>query len=164
MSAPIKRRKDGTYAVRLDPNVRVILADLARQLGPAIEQRDPMTKRLFPPAYPGEVLRDAEQEYRDLVDAPLTNHHRGALDVLAETALAETLSESELESWLSAVGSMRLVLGTRLDVSEDMPTPDPEDPAAPEFSVFEFLGELQFLIVEVLAAGLPEEGWPGGSF
>ena len=34
------------------------------------------------------------------------------------------LTESELNAWLSAVGSMRLVLGTRLDVSEDMAPPD----------------------------------------
>jgi hypothetical protein len=57
---------------------------------------------------------------------------------------------------------MRLVLGTRLDVSEDMAPPDPEDPTAPEYALYELLGQLQYLMVEVLAAGLPPEGRPEG--
>ena len=54
------------------------------------------------------------------------------------------------------------MLGTRLDVSEDMEAPDPEDPTAPEYALYELLGQLQYLMVEVLAAGLPDEGRPEG--
>ncbi len=36
-----------------------------------------------------------------------------------------------------------------------MEPPDPEDPAAPEYALYELLGQLQYLIVEVLAAGAP---------
>ncbi len=82
---------------------------------------------------------------------------------MAETAYADTLSEAEFKAWLSAVGSLRLVLGTRLDVSEDMEAPDPGDPAAPEYALYELLGELQYLMVEVLAADLPDEGRPEGA-
>ncbi len=160
MSSPIRRRRDGSYSVRLDPNVRSVLANLAQQLSPALEMHDPMTRRLFPPAYPGAESHKAEQEYRDLVDNALVNHHRQALAVLARTADAETLSESELNAWLSAVGSLRLVFGTRLDVSEDMVPPGPEDPAAAEYGLYEFLGELQYLMIEVLASELPDGGRP----
>ena len=96
-------------------------------------------------------------------DSALVNHHRQAFAVVAETAEADTLSEAELEAWLSAVGSMRLVLGTRLDVSEDMTPPDPADPTAPEYALYELLGQLQYLMIEVLAADLPEEGRPEGA-
>ena len=41
------------------------------------------------------------------------------------TAEAESLSEEEFLAWLDAVGSLRLVLGTRLDVHEDMEPPIP---------------------------------------
>ena len=51
------------------------------------------------------------------------------------------------------------MLGTRLDVSEDMEAPDPEDPTAPEYALYELLGQLQYLMIEVLAAG-PDEGGP----
>ena len=163
LSPPIKRRRDGRYAIKLDEDVRTVLAELARQMIPAVENRDPMTRRLFPPAYPAEALSDVEADYRELVDTPLTNHHRDALSVLIETSESDTLSESELDAWLSAVGTMRLVLGTRLDVTEDMPAPGPDDPSAAEYGFFEFLGQLQYLIVEVLSDHLPDEGFPEGT-
>ena len=162
MSSPIRRRRDGRYVIRLDPNARVVLADLARQLPEAIASRDPMVRRLFPPAYPTAELAGAERDYRELVDAALVNHHTQALDVLVATAQADTLSDAEFHAWLDAIGSLRLVLGTRLDVHEDMEPPHPEDPMAAEYGLFAFLGELQYLMIEVLADDLPDEGRPEG--
>jgi len=158
VSSPIRRRRDGRYVIRLDPNARIVLADLARQLPEALAARDPMVCRLFPPAYPGAELAEAEAEYRELVDTALVNHHSRALETLVATAEADTLSEAEFHDWLDAVGSLRLVLGTRLDVHEDMEAPDPDDPTAAEYGLFVFLGELQYLMVEVLADDLPDEG------
>ena len=136
---------------------------LAEQLSPVLDPHEPMTRRLFPPAYTGDDDQGAEREYRSLVDSALLNHHQQALAVIAKTAHAELLDESELTAWLSAVGSMRLVLGTRLDVSEDMDPPEPDDPAAAEYAIYELLGQLQYLIIEVLAEMLPEEGQPEGA-
>jgi len=158
VSSTIRRRRDGRYVIRLDANTRIVLADLARQLPAAITSRDPMVRRLFPPAYPTPELAGAERDYRELVDTALVNHHTQALEVLVATARAETLSVSEFHSWLDAIGSLRLVLGTRLDVHEDMGVPDPEDPMAAEYALFMFLGELQYLMVEALADDLPDEG------
>ena len=163
MSSPIKRRKDGRYVVRLDANARVVLANLAAQLPEALASRDPMVRRLFPPAYTADDQSASEAEYRDLVDAALVNHHTTALETLVATAEADSLSEEEFAAWLDAVGSLRLVLGTRLDVHEDMEAPDPQDPAAAEYGLFVFLGELQYLMVELLADDLPDEGRPEGA-
>ena len=82
----------------------------------------------------------------------------------AEAAISKG-SPPELaeNAWLSAIGSMRLVLGTRLDVSEDMETPDAEDPTAPEYALYELLGQLQYLMIEVLASELPDQGRPEGA-
>jgi hypothetical protein len=162
MSAPIKRRRDGRYAVKLDPGVRAVLVTMSEQLAPVLSPHEPMTRRLFPPAYTGADDQGAEHDYRELVDDALVNYHQQAFTVVAETANAEILTESELNSWLSAVGSMRLVLGTRLDVSEDMAPPPPEDPTAPEYALYELLGQLQYLLIEVLSAELPDEGRPEG--
>jgi hypothetical protein len=162
VSAPIRRRRDGRYAVKLDPGVRALLVTMSEQLAPVLGPDEPMTRRLFPPAYPGRTEESAESKYRALVDNALVNHHRQAFAVVAATADADTLTEPELNAWLSAVGSMRLVLGTRLDVSEDMAPPDPEDPTAPEYALYELLGQLQYLLIEALAAGLPDEGRPEG--
>jgi hypothetical protein len=164
MSAPIRKGKDGRYRVRIDETARNVLSDLARQLAPAIATHDPMTKRLFPPAYPDPQLADVEREYRGLVETALVTHHQRALETLAATAQADTLSEEEVHDWLSAIESMRLVLGTRLDVSEEMTPPGPEDPAAAEYALYEYLGGLQYLLIETLADDLPDEGRPEGEF
>jgi len=158
VSSPIRRRRDGSYAVRLDANARTVLADLAGQLPEAIDARDPMVRRLFPPAYTATEQAGQEREYRELVDTALANHHSRSLGVLVATAQSDTLSEAEFHAWLDAIGSLRLVLGTRLDVHEDMEAPAPDDPRAPEYGLFQFLGELQYLMVEVLAGDLPDEG------
>jgi len=163
VSAPIRRRRDGRFAVKLDPSVRAVLVTMAEQLSPVLGPDEPMTRRLFPPAYAGEDQQGKEGEYRTLVDSALVNHHREAFALMAATAHADVLTEPELNAWLSAVGSLRLVLGTRLDVSEDMEAPDPEDATAPEYALYELLGQLQYLMVEVLAAGLPDEGRPEGT-
>ena len=162
MSAPFRRRRDGRFVVKLDPSVRAVLATLAQQLLPTLDSDEPMTRRLFPPAYADPDHAHEEQEYRDLVDNALVGHHRQAFTVLAETARADTLSGAEFDDWMSAIGSIRLVIGTRLDVSEDMAEPAADDPAAPEYALYELLGQLQYLMVEVLAAALPPEGRPDG--
>jgi hypothetical protein len=163
VSAPIRRRRDGRYAVKLDPSVRAVLVTMSEQLSPILSPNEPMTRRLFPPAYAGDDQQGAEGDYRNLVDDALVNHHQEAFAVMAATAQADILTEPELNAWLSAVGSLRLVLGTRLDVSEEMEVPDPEDPTAPEYALYELLGQLQYLMIEVLAAGLPDEGRPEGA-
>ena len=162
MSSPIKRRRDGRYVLRLDANARIVLANLAAQLPEALASRDPMVRRLFPPAYTADDQTAAERDYRGLVDAALVNHHTHSLETLVATAEADSLSEEEFGAWLDAIGSLRLVLGTRLDVHEDMEAPDPQDPMATEYELFAFLGELQYLMVEILAEDLPDEGRPEG--
>jgi len=163
VSSPIKRRRDGRYVIRLDANARVVLANLAAQLPDALATGDPMVRRLFPPAYTAEDQTSAERDYRELVDSALVNHHTRSLETLVATAQADSLSEEEFVAWLDAVGSLRLVLGTRLDVHEDMEAPDPQDPTAAEYGLFLFLGELQYLMVEIVADGLPDEGRPEGA-
>ena len=163
MNSPIKRRRDGRYVIRLDANARVVLANLADQLPDALSSGDPMVRRLFPPAYTADDQTAAEHEYRELVDNALVNHHTRSLQTLVETAEADSLSPEEFLAWLDAIGSLRLVLGTRLDVHEDMTAPEPQDPRAAEYGLFLFLGELQYLMVELLAEDLPDEGRPEGA-
>lgn len=135
---------------------------MAEELAPTLRPDEPMSRRLFPPAYTAARDGEAEEEYRILVNGALVNHHRQAFSTTASTANAEILDESELLAWLSAVEAMRLVLGTRLDVSEDMQPPRADDPSAPEYALYDLLGQLQYLIVEVLAEDLPDEGQPEG--
>ncbi|MGA7420794.1 MAG: DUF2017 family protein [Acidimicrobiales bacterium] len=160
--SPIRRQRDGRYRLRLDPAVRALLKSVPEQLLPVLGSDDPMVRRLYPPAYVGEENAEAEADYRQLVGGILENHHREALETLIATADADTLSAEELNGWLAAVGSIRLVLGTRIDVSEDMAEPEGDDPRLPEFALYQLLSVLQEAIIEVLAAELPVDGTPDG--
>jgi hypothetical protein len=160
--SPIRRQRDGRYRLRLDPAVRSLLKSIPEQLLPILGSDDPVVRRLYPPAYVDEDNAKAEADYRQMVGGVLENHHRQALETLIGTAEAETLSAEELNGWLAAVGTIRLVLGTRLDVSEDMAEPEGDDPRLPEFALYQLLSVIQEAIIEVLAADLPVDGTPDG--
>ncbi len=139
--------------MRLEPTERQLLQALPGQLGDALEDRDPSLRRLFPPAYEGRV---DNVEYRQLVGESLLEGKRAALRALADTADAERLDEQQLSAWLGALESLRLVLGTQLDVTEDTYVGGihPDDPDAPRLALYHWLSWLQEEIVQALAAGL----------
>jgi hypothetical protein len=56
---------------------------------------------------------------------------------------------------MQALTALRLVLGTRLDVDEDLRMVEPTDPQAPLYAVYEFLSLLLSETVDVLSDDLP---------
>jgi Domain of unknown function (DUF2017) len=153
-SAPrVKRTRRGDFEVHLPDEERELLRSLPDQLRQALPTDDAGVGRLFPPAYVEDPER--ESEYRRLVHDDLMAEHLGALQVMEETMDARRLSEEQLTSWLGALNDLRLVLGTRLDVTEEtyQEEMDPEAPDTPAYAVFFYLGWLEEQIVEALAAG-----------
>ena len=72
-----------------------------------------------------------------------------------EAALAEPRMDTERAgAFMRACNALRLVLGTRLDVSEDDHRIDPDDPDAPAWALYYFLSGLVGELVEALAADL----------
>jgi hypothetical protein len=148
----VKRTRHGDFELRLPPEERSLLRELAPQLRGLLDSdlTDPSLRRLFPTAYPEDPERD--REFRDLVGDELLERRRAALDMLLATVDATKLSEDELSAWMGAINDLRLVLGTRLDVSEDMdPMPDPDDPDAPLLVLYGYLGYLLESIVDALS-------------
>ncbi len=152
----VRRNRHGGYEVRLDAAERELLRSLGPQMREVIQHSDtddPAVARLFPPAYRDEDDADRETEFRLLAGDELRSSHLAALTVLEESADAERLDEEQLLAWMRAVNDVRLVLGTRLDVSEEgdeRPT-DLSDPRVPAFTVYDFLTWLQGDIVEALS-------------
>jgi hypothetical protein len=152
----VRRTGQGTYRVRLPEPERDLLASLAEQLRELLTETtdDPTVRRLFPTAYNEDPERD--REYQQLVRDELLEGRLAVLATLEATLAADELDEAELTAWLRALNDVRLVLGTRLDVSEDLRDVDADDPDVPAYAVYEYLGFLLSEVVDALAAGLPD--------
>jgi hypothetical protein len=153
----IRRAKSGDgYDVRLPDDERELLASLPQQLVELLDatagdaaalEDDPALARLFPDAY-SAADTDLADEYRRLMTDDLRDRHRVALETLAAGAHAERIDHDELYAWMTALTQLRLVLGTRLGVTEDM-VPSNDDPA---FALYSYLSWLQEQIVEALSS------------
>jgi hypothetical protein len=154
-SRRIERTRSGDFRLRLPREERELLRTVPAQLRALLDDADdPSLVRLFPPAYREDL--DASAEFAGLERGALLDGKRSALRVLEETATAERVSEAELTAWMTAINDLRLVLGTRLDVSEEsygIPV-DPTDPRAPEWALYHYLSWLQEQVVDALAAGM----------
>jgi hypothetical protein len=147
----VRRSRKGHFEIRLPDSERVLLRSLAPQMRELLGSDDPVLQRLYPVAYPDD--EDRETEYRLLVRDELRSSHEAALTALEESADAERLDEEQLLAWMRAVNEVRLVLGTRLDVTEEgdeRPT-EADDPRVTAFAVYDYLTWLQGTIVEALS-------------
>jgi hypothetical protein len=153
---PIERTRDGRYRLRLAHPERVLLRMLHAELRTLLDEPDdPNLRRLFPPAHEDP---EREAEYRGLVGDQLRDGRARALETLERTVEAETLTADEADAWLRVLNDLRLVLGTRLDVTEEtmLAELDPNDPNAHQLAVYAYLSWLQESLVAALAYGLSE--------
>jgi hypothetical protein len=113
---------------------------------------DPALARLLPDAYRDDP--GAAGEFRRLTEGSLRRDKVTAAERLLAALSGEGPSEVRLdpettEAWLATINDVRLALGTRLEVTEEMAEPDPEDPDAPAYVVYLWLTELQGVLIEV---------------
>ncbi|MDG2261192.1 MAG: DUF2017 family protein [Actinomycetota bacterium] len=142
------RNSDGDYAVRIAEEERDLLEYLVPQLRDLlmatspVGEIDPAARRLFPTAYNEDQKKDVI--YQELMRDQLLAARLDALDVLEATTRVDRVTDDQLDSWMNCINQMRLVLGTRLDVSEeDEPTDmDPEDPNTAAMATYHYLGHL----------------------
>ena len=151
----IRRTRTGRYEINLPAPERTLLGNLADQLRELMSETtdEPSVRRLFPTAYHDDPERD--REYQQLVRDELLERRLTALATLETTLEADELDEGQLGAWLSSLNDLRLVLGTRLDVSEGPIDVDADDPHAPAYAVYEYLGFLLSQVVDALTEGLP---------
>ena len=114
----------------------------------------PMLRRLYPTAYPADA--EANDAYNELVHDELLEPRLAALDTLEDTMTRDELTIDELSQWMNAINAIRLVLGTRLDLSED---DDPreiadDDPDRPLWLSYELLTQMLALIIDALETKL----------
>ena len=162
MASTFKRVGKDRYRVRLSPDEVGVLRGLPEQLRSVLEadEPDPVTERLFPPAYRDPDDRERQDEYQrlvhdDLVTAKLANLDlvMGTLDrgELRQRRWTVELTEEEALAWLGVLNDLRLALGVRLDITEDFDgVVMPDDPDAPAKHLLSYLGWLEEHLVEAL--------------
>jgi hypothetical protein len=155
--APFFEKKGDRFSVRLGKHERNLLVELVRQSRTLLETEDPSSDpavaRLFPAAYRDDPLRNLEYE-TSLGGAPRSGKLQ-ALDTVERTANARALSEEDFLTWMGVVNDLRLVLGTRIEVTEESTEEDfaaggPRD----AYHVYQFLGWVQQEML--LALGEPD--------
>lgn len=147
----VERTRRGDFRLRLSRPERDVLRPLPAQLRDLLGTDDPALRRLNPPAYADDSARQAE--YDRLVRGDLHRERLEALATMERTIDAQRLSPEELTAWLGALNDLRLVLGTQLQVTEEMyeeGIPD-DDPRSPAFGLYQYLGWLEEQVVEALA-------------
>lgn len=109
---------DGTLEVHLGAAERALLAEVARELGRELDEPDdPSLQRLFPPGYADDAVREAG--YQMMMGDQLRRRHLDAALLLAASADADRLDAEQAEAWLRSINAVRLVLGTRLGITDD---------------------------------------------
>jgi uncharacterized protein DUF2017 len=149
----IRRARDGSYRLRLSPPERELLRVLPAELELLLDAPEtPDLRRLFPPAYEDA---EAQDEYASLVGDELLDGRRRALATIRDTVGRDRLTTEEADAWLTGLTSLRLVLGTRLDVREgEPPNVAPSGPRAREWAAYLYLSVLQEQLVEAMAGAL----------
>ena len=157
--ARVRRERNG-YAIRLPDVERALLTHLPEQLtsvltGLTADDEIPAgLERLFPHAHATD--RAAEAEYVDANRDELIAARRSSLEIIARTASADHVSDDDADAWLGAINSLRLALGSRLEVSEDPPSVDESDPEYADWICYQYLSYLESELVEAMAEALPD--------
>jgi hypothetical protein len=152
--APFRRTRRGDFELKLEPQERDVLRALPDQLRELIQHEDPTSDpamaRLYPAAYPDDPIQNLE--YERLAVDELTSHRLSSIDAMEGSIDADRLTEELLLSWLAVLNDLRLVLGTRLELTEETTEDDfePDDPRAAVYALYGYLTWLVDAIVQVL--------------
>lgn len=117
---------------------------------------DPALARLFPDAYADDA--EAAGDFRRFTERGLREAKRAAatqaLDSLRAPGVRLRLDDDAAHAWLGALNDLRLTLGTRLGVTEELEEtyeamPE-DDPLRATYAVYLWLGWLQETLVRAL--------------
>ena len=141
---------DEGLRARLNEDERALLLGLLDEMQALLDEprrADAVEQRLFPDAYDDEKSSVA---FHELVGNELRDTKLHAVRVMKDRLkgrgrLETSIPEDEIQAWLTGLTDMRLAIGTRLEVTEEMmgADPDPDDPEGAALSVLHWLGWLQ---------------------
>ena len=147
---PVTRLDNATYSLNIESSERAVLNTLFDQLRDVLmnDSNSDIARRLFPAAYHQDEQHEAEYQrlmHHELLSSRLTSLSMTA-DILGHDTDSDriVISSDQLDVLMRSVNSLRLVLGTLLDVHEDEAdvTLDEDDPAYGQLQLYSYLGWL----------------------
>ena len=150
---PIRRRRDGSFSWNLGANERHVLKQVATEfrehLAAETPSSDPSLQRVFPPAHPDDPI--AELEYERTAGGSLLAAKLEQLETFERGIDSSVLTENDVLACMRAANDLRLVLGTRIGVTEEStPTDFLGDPGTA--STFELYAYLSWLVESMIDA------------
>ncbi len=118
-NGPVVRLKSGRFKIDLADDHRQLLTQLIEQLRDSLTTTtdDANLRRLFPTAYNNDAKKDAE--YQRLMRDELLESRLAAIDVTIRViAQDDEITAEEIDAFARSINSLRLVLGTTLDIAE----------------------------------------------
>jgi hypothetical protein len=159
---PVRSVGRDRFAVQLSAQERDAVRRFTMQLRTLLTSENPASDdavaRLFPPALPDDVLGNLEYEQHHGDDLLLGKLE--ALDTVERTLDSDELNENELLAWLGSLNSIRLVVGTRLGVTEESSEADfaGDEQTSEMFSLYGYLTWLEGWVIEALDEELSADG------
>ncbi|MEY4146467.1 MAG: hypothetical protein RL278_23 [Actinomycetota bacterium] len=154
---PVTRIDASSYSLNIDASDRTTLNALLDQLRDVLmnDSSSDIARRLFPAAYHQDEQH--EQEYQRLMRDELLSSRLASLSLtstlLEREASADkvVVTADELDALMRSINSLRLVLGTLLDVDEDEFEAglNEDDPAYGQYQLYSYLGWLLDWVVTV---------------
>ena len=155
-----RKGPDDTLVVSLSPEEVGLLANLPDELRHVFEAPadDAVARRLFPQSRLDPSAEEAE-EWTAMVHPDLLRQRLDAVELVTASLGRATehkdmrevaLSPDDVQAWLGVLNDTRLVLGTRLGVTEDEPDIDLDAPEARSYAVYYWLTGLQGDLIEML--------------
>lgn len=142
---PVHRSVDGTFSINLEDHERHALLNFVDQLqalladGPKNED----LTRLFPVAY--NANPDLNAEYQKYMADELAQSRAASIETVRTVLSSDSsISEQQAMAFASVLNSLRLVLGSVLDVSEsdDFDQIEEDDPQFDQWQLYGYLGWL----------------------
>ena len=151
----VTRAGDG-FVLHIGADERRVVAGLLGELRGM--QTDPgaadAVTRLFPVVHPTDPA--AEEEWQRLMRDELITSRSAAIDtvvaLLQRPGRKLPISAEEMQSFIQAINSIRLVLGTVLEVGEDEEEVPPELLESPEYGLYGYLSFVLDASVRVLSS------------
>lgn len=128
------------------------------RMGPTATPESPLLARLLPDFQRVDLDSDALADVavaRSVHEPEIVEHKTAAAQVILDTTPVAGgkigLTGEQAQSWLSALTDVRLVLGTAVGVTEEMPEVLlDDDPRSPQYSAYQWLTWMQDSLVQAL--------------